>query len=221
MTHARICPSILAADFAALGEECRKAIHCGADWIHIDVMDNHAVPNLTIGPPVIASLHRATSGFLDVHLMAEFPEAYVQSLAQAGANQLTFHLEGTANIPELINQIHNAGMRAAIALRPKTPVEEVLPYLDIVDMVLVMTVEPGFGGQKFMPDMMAKVQKLRERKPMLDIQVDGGLNLETIDTAAKAGANCIVAGAIFRTTDPQGMISHMRQSVEDNIVRHR
>jgi ribulose-phosphate 3-epimerase len=184
-------------------------------------MDNHAVPNLTIGPPVVAFLHRATSGFLDVHLMAESPERYVDPLAQAGANQLTFHLEGTTNIPELINKIHSAGMRAAIALRPKTLVEEVFPYLDIVDMVLVITVEPGFGGQKFMPDMMAKVEKLRGRKPLLDIQVDGGLNLETIETAAEAGANCIVAGAIFRTTDPQGMITHMRQSVEKNIMRHR
>jgi ribulose-phosphate 3-epimerase len=180
-------------------------------------MDNHLVPNLTIGPPVVASLHRATSGFLDVHLMAVSPERYVESLSKAGSNQITFHIEGIADPIGLIGKIHSFGMRAGIALRPGTPIDEAFPFLESVDMVLIMTVEPGFGGQKFMPEMMAKVRVIREKKPFIDIQVDGGLNLETIDIATEAGANCIVAGAIFRTEEPQEMIAQMRRSVEKNL----
>jgi ribulose-phosphate 3-epimerase len=151
--------------------------------------------------------------------MVDEPETYVQPMRFAGAGSLTFHFEAAGDIPALIDAIHDAGMRACIAIKPSTPVDCVLPYLDMVDMILVMTVQPGFGGQAFMADMMCKVRRIREMRPTLDIQVDGGLNLQTIDIAAEAGANCIVTGAVFRTADPVGMIRKLRASVDASIAR--
>lgn len=213
-----ICPSILSADFANLGSECKKVVEAGADWIHVDVMDYHFVPNLTIGAPVVASLHKAIDSFLDVHLMVENPEKYVVDMAKAGAHQFTFHIEATSDAGKLIDDIHAHKMRAAISVKPKTPIESVYPYLDKVDMILVMTVEPGFGGQSFMHDQMPKVKALREKCPNLDIQVDGGLALDTIDEAAEAGANCIVAGtAVFKAQDQADVISRFKASVNRYI----
>jgi ribulose-phosphate 3-epimerase len=151
--------------------------------------------------------------------MVENPEKYVEPMSKAGVNQITFHFEATSNPKDLIDSIHSKQIRASITIKPKTDVSKILPFIDDVDMILIMTVEPGFCGQKFMDDMMGKVQTLRKLKPKLDIEVDGGLNPSSIDIAARAGANCIVAGAIFITDNPKGMISELRNNVEMNILK--
>lgn len=173
------------------------------------------MPNLTIGAPVVKSLRAHTQAFLDCHLMVTDPGFWVDDFAKAGASQLTFHVEAVKDAAALIERIHKAGMKAGVALRPKTPVEAVLPAAALADLVLVMTVEPGFGGQAFMPEMMPKVKTLRERFPRLNIQVDGGLAEDTIEQAARAGANVIVSGSgIFKAKDPQRAIAVMRQAVD-------
>ncbi|CAI7926524.1 unnamed protein product [Closterium sp. NIES-53] len=181
-------------------------------------LPSNFVPNLTIGPPVIAALRKHTDAYLDCHLMVTDPFAYVESMKQAGASSFTFHVEAVpGRAQQLVAEVHAAGMRAGVAIKPSTPVESVLPLLEgqeAVDVVLVMTVEPGFGGQAFMPDMMPKVQFLRSRFPELDIQVDGGLGPSTIAQAANAGANCIVAGSsVFGASDPAAAIAVLRDAV--------
>ncbi|XP_056169939.1 ribulose-phosphate 3-epimerase, cytoplasmic isoform isoform X2 [Syzygium oleosum] len=180
----------------------------------------HFVPNLTIGAPVIKSLRKHTKAYLDCHLMVTNPLDYVEPLGDAGASGFTFHVEvSRENWPELVKKIKLKGMRPAVAVRPGTPIEEVYPLVEgenPVEMVLVMTVEPGFGGQKFMPETMEKVRVLRTKYPSLDIEVDGGLGPSTIDMAASAGANCIVAGSsVFGSPEPAQVILLMRKSVED------
>ncbi len=195
-----IAPSILSADFAYLATEIKAIAEAGADWVHVDVMDGHFVPNITIGPFVVKALKAVTTLPLDVHLMIDDPEKYVESFAIAGADYLTFHIESTKNPQALIKKIRSLGVKVGITLRPKSKLNTILPFLDRVDLVLVMSVEPGFGGQSFMPEQMEKVSQLRgrisESKLNCLIEIDGGINAETIKECSEV--DVIVAGsAVF------------------------
>lgn len=208
-----IAPSILSADFSRLGEEIRAVEDAGCDWIHVDVMDGHFVPNLTIGPPVIRHIRKATKLPFDVHLMIEEPIRIVKEFREAGADWITVHVEACHDVTKTLGEIRRLGARPGLSLRPKTPVTELEPYLAQVDLILVMTVEPGFGGQGFMPEMLQKVTSLRGRFGKL-ISVDGGINLETGRLAAREGADVFVAGsAIFSQPDRKAFIAKLRQAI--------
>ncbi len=198
----KIAPSILSADFSRLGEQVAEAEDAGADYIHVDVMDGHFVPNITIGPPVVRAVRRVTHLPLDVHLMIESPERYVPDFCAAGADILTVHVEACPHLHRTIHQIRDLGCRAGVALNPSTSVislEEIIPY---VDLVLVMTVNPGFGGQTFIQGTLTKIQRVRrmldELGPQAELEVDGGIGAETASTVVQAGAEVLVAGsAVF------------------------
>lgn len=199
-----ISPSILSADFANLERDIKRVEDDGADWIHVDVMDGHFVPNITIGVPVVKSLKQITKLPLDVHLMIENPDKYIEPFVKAGADILTFHYEAVKEneIAELIKKIKSYGIKAGISIKPKTSPDVLLPYLDIVDMVLVMTVEPGFGGQSFMGDCAEKIKFIRQNSPEnLIIQVDGGINSQTGKICKDFGANSLVAGSYIYGAD--------------------
>lgn len=209
----KISPSMLASDYANLEAELKKCE--SAELIHLDVMDGHFVPNISIGAPVIKTMKRVCSVPFDVHLMISDPLKYIEDFADAGADIITFHAECESNINETINKILECGCKAALAVKPATPVEAVYPYIDKLSMVLVMTVEPGFGGQSFMENMMPKIERLRADFPDIDIQVDGGVNAETIKACARAGANVFVAGsAVFKSENPQETIALLKNNAK-------
>ena len=207
----KISPSILASDYANLESELKRIE--SSDLIHVDVMDGHFVPNISIGAPVTAAIKKVCAVPFDVHLMISDPLKYAEDFANAGADIICFHIESDSDTEKTIDKILSLGKKAALAIKPKTPVEEVIPFLDRLSMVLVMTVEPGFGGQSFMEDMMPKIEKLRELGYKGDIEVDGGVNPETIKLAAKAGANVFVAGsAVFKSESPADTITLLRNN---------
>lgn len=207
----RITPSILNADFAALGTEIARIPD--ADAVHIDVMDNHFVPNLSLGLPVVESIRRVTTQMLDIHLMIEEPDRWAPAYAEAGAESVTFHVEAAKAPIRLARELRARGARASMALKPATPIDGYADMLDEVDMVLLMTVEPGFGGQSFLDLVLPKIRRTRELLGSRDIwlQVDGGVSLATIERCAEAGADTFVAGsAVYSADDPNAMVSQLR-----------
>ena len=210
----KISPSILASDYANLQSELERI--STSDLIHVDVMDGHFVPNISIGAPVTAACKKVCDVPFDVHLMISNPLDYAEDFAKAGADIICFHSECDSDTEETINKILSLGKKAGLAIKPATPIDEVVKYLDKLSMVLVMTVEPGFGGQSFMESTMPKVEAIRKINPDIDIEVDGGINAETIKIAAKAGANVFVAGsAVFKSENPAETIAFLRKNAQD------
>ena len=206
MKNIKISPSILSADFSQLGLEIKKLEDCGADMIHVDVMDGHFVPNLTFGPPVIKDLRKHTTLKFDVHLMISPVHKYIEAYAEAGADIITIHPEATENLEDSITKISKLNKKVGISLNPETNIDIVEKYLEKIDLILIMSVHPGFGGQKFMPEVLKKIRKLRsiqiDRNLNFDIEIDGGINFDNSKSAIEAGANILVSGTtIFKSNN--------------------
>jgi ribulose-phosphate 3-epimerase len=215
----KIAPSILSADFTRLGEEIKAVEKAGADYIHIDVMDGHFVPNITVGPMIVAAARQATDLPLDVHLMIESPDMYIDDFVKAGSDLITVHVETVTHLHRLLGVIRDAGVKAGVALNPATPLSSIEYVLKNLDMVVLMTVNPGFAAQSFIPEVLPKIRELKEiiaqKGIEVDIEVDGGINVKNIGQAAQAGANVFVAGsAIFGSRDYVETISVMRKNIE-------
>jgi ribulose-phosphate 3-epimerase len=219
-----IAPSILAADFAALGEEIRAVERGGANLLHVDVMDGHFVPNISIGVPVVESLRKATRLPLDVHLMIENPERYIQPFSEAGADMISVHQEATCHLNRVLSMIREHGCRPGVVINPATPVSALSEVLGSVDHVLVMSVNPGFGGQKFIPGTLGKIRRLKEIRERYNhsfrIEVDGGLSTENVLDVVRAGAEILVAGtSIFHTPDPAEAVRVMKQIAGEALAQ--
>ena len=214
----KIAPSILSADFSRLGEEVGAVEKAGADLIHVDVMDGHFVPNITIGPLVVTALKKITSLPLDVHLMIEEPERYIEAFGQAGGDWITIHAEVCPHLKRMIKKVRQLNVRPGIVLKPATPLKTLYPVLDDIDLVLIMSVNPGFGGQSFIPSTLKKIERLRkiidQNKYVLEIEVDGGVKIENIKEVSKAGGDIFVVGTgIFKTEDYGETIRKLRQEI--------
>jgi ribulose-phosphate 3-epimerase len=216
----KIAPSLLSADFAMLRDEIEMVCEAGADILHLDVMDGHFVPNITIGPCVVEAVRKVSSVPLDVHLMISDPEKYLDSFVKAGSDWITFHIEALSEPQKFIERAKSLGVKVGVSLKPQTTVAAIEKILPLVDLVLVMSVEPGFGGQSFRPEVLAKVQELRSAASCPpDIGMDGGLNLDTVPQVVKSGVNVLVAGsAIFHAQDPEAMVGKLREVALKEVV---
>ena len=219
----RIAPSILSADFTILGEEIKAVVNAGADLLHVDVMDGDFVPNITLGQPVVSSIDRVTDLPLDVHLMIASPERYIEDFRKAGADWISVHAEATAHLHRAVQQIKEAGARAGVALNPATPLSSLDAVLGDLDFVLIMTVNPGFGGQKFIPSMLEKIRTLRARIDdeglAVDIEVDGGIKIDNAAEVSRAGGDVFVAGsAVFQSKDYDATLAALRERLGSGIT---
>jgi ribulose-phosphate 3-epimerase len=220
MRRWKIAPSILSADFTKLGEEIKAVDKAGADYIHVDVMDGHFVPNITVGPMIVEAARKITELPLDTHLMIENPELYIDDFVRAGSDLIVVHVEAANHLHRLLGFIRDAGVKAGVSLNPATPLSSIKHVLNNLDMVVLMTVNPGFGGQSFIPEVIPKIEELRDmmdqRGVEVDIEVDGGINIQNIGTLAQAGANVFVAGnAVFGSSNYAETISMMRNNIEN------